>query len=76
LLAADPIKVRRDRGKRRQSPVPRSRRQRNWPRTRINAKGGVDGRMIEIVTYDNHSSSGGFGFAPSSARSTKTKSTP
>src|ERR1700712_4320554 len=23
----------------------------------INAKGGVDGRMIEIVTYDNHSSS-------------------
>jgi branched-chain amino acid transport system substrate-binding protein len=23
----------------------------------INAKGGVDGRKIEIVTYDNHSSS-------------------
>jgi branched-chain amino acid transport system substrate-binding protein len=23
----------------------------------INAKGGVDGRMIELVTYDNHSSS-------------------
>src|ERR1700744_5773025 len=23
----------------------------------INAKGGVDGRQIEIVTYDNHSSS-------------------
>jgi len=23
----------------------------------INAKGGVDGRMIEIITYDNHSSS-------------------
>jgi branched-chain amino acid transport system substrate-binding protein len=23
----------------------------------INAKGGIDGRMIEIVTYDNHSSS-------------------
>ena len=23
----------------------------------INAKGGVDGRMIQIVTYDNHSSS-------------------
>lgn len=23
----------------------------------INAKGGVDGRMIEIVPYDNHSSS-------------------
>ena len=27
----------------------------------INAKGGVDGRKIEIVTYDNHSSVGGFG---------------
>src|ERR1700757_4819840 len=23
----------------------------------INAKGGIDGRKIEIVTYDNHSSS-------------------
>src|SRR5665213_1623580 len=23
----------------------------------INAKGGVDGRKIEIITYDNHSSS-------------------
>ena len=27
----------------------------------INAKGGVDGRQIEIIAYDNHSSVGGFG---------------
>ena len=29
----------------------------------INAKGGVDGRKIEIVTYDNHSSSAEIGRA-------------
>jgi len=40
----------------------------------INAKGGVDGRKIEIITYDNHSSSG-IRFARSSARSMRTRST-
>lgn len=41
----------------------------------INAKGGIDGRMIEIVTYDNHSSSAD-SVRASSARSTRTRSTP
>ena len=42
----------------------------------INAKGGVDGRKIEIVTYDNHSLRRPTRSAPSSAPSTRTRSTP
>ncbi len=40
----------------------------------INAKGGVLGRRIEIVTYDNKSSSAGIRCARSSAPSLKTRS--
>jgi len=45
----------------------RSRKRPQIAADEINAKGGVDGRKIEIVSYDNHSSSADFGCARSSA---------
>ena len=34
----------------------------------VNAHGGVNGRKIEVITYDNHSSASRSRYAPSSAR--------